>query len=46
MEDNLLEPIELTDSELHEIAGGCGGCDNDCGGGLSVNIDVDVSICL
>jgi hypothetical protein len=44
MEDNRLEPIELTESELREIAGGCGGCG--CDDDLSVKIDVDVSICL
>jgi hypothetical protein len=44
MEDNLREPIELTESELHEIAGGGGGgcgCD-----GLEVEVELEVSINL
>jgi hypothetical protein len=47
MEDNFLEPVELTDLELSEVAGGWANeCGCGCGGGLSVDIDVDVSICL
>ena len=46
MEDNRLEPIELTESELREIAGGWGGGGCGCDDDLSVKIDVDVSICL
>jgi hypothetical protein len=38
MEDSLREPIELTESELHEIAGG-GGCD-----GLEVEVEIEVSL--
>jgi bacteriocin-like protein len=40
MEDNLREPIELTESELQEIAGG-GGCGCD---GLGIEVELEVSV--
>jgi hypothetical protein len=43
MEDILHEPVELTEAELDEVAGGCGGCG--CGG-LNVDIDADIKLCL
>ena len=53
MDEILREPVELTESELDEIAGGgnqCGGggnqCGGGCGGGLNVDIDLDVSVGL
>ena len=51
MDEILREPVELTESELDEIAGGgnqCGGGNHcgGCGGGLNVDIDLDVSVGL
>ncbi len=51
MFEPVLEPFELTEAELDEIAGGGGqeggcGCGCGCGGGLSVGIAVGVAICL
>jgi hypothetical protein len=46
MEDILREPLELTESELDEVAGG-GGCEpppHRCGCGI--DIDVSLSLCL
>jgi hypothetical protein len=49
MEDILREPMELTEAELDEVAGG-GGCERSCnpcgcdGGGLAVVIGVSVGI--
>jgi hypothetical protein len=46
MEEVLQEPVELTEAELDEIAGGGNGCCG-CGcGGLFVGIDIDVALCL
>jgi hypothetical protein len=46
MEEVLQEPVELTEAELDEIAGGWGSCGG-CGcGGLFVGIDIDVALCL
>jgi hypothetical protein len=48
MEDTLREPIELTEFELDEIAGG-GGCESSCnpcgcdGGGLTIGLAVAVA---
>ena len=48
MEDILREPVELTEIELDEVAGGCGGCDRGChddchGGGFGLAIAVAVA---
>jgi hypothetical protein len=42
MEDILYEPVELTEDDLYEVAGGWG-C---CGPSLSVEVELEVSICL
>jgi hypothetical protein len=47
MEEILFEPVELTEDDLYEVAGGwgcCGGCG--CGPSLSVEVELEVSICL
>ena len=42
MEDMLREPVELSESELNEIAGGA-----ECGcGGTSVELELQASVCL
>jgi hypothetical protein len=50
MEDILREPVELTEAELDEVAGGGSGCEsschNDCGGGLTVGIVVAIGVGL
>ena len=46
MDEILREPVELTESELDEIAGGVNLCGGGCGGGLNVDIDIDVSVGL
>jgi hypothetical protein len=49
MTDSILEPMELTGSELDVVAGGGGRCCNPCGkDGISVELEVEVelSICL
>ena len=46
MDEILREPVELTESELDEIAGGGNQCGGGCGGGLNVDIDIDVSVGL
>lgn len=47
MEDILREPVELTESELEEIAGGGNSCCGGCGcGGISLELELEASICL
>ncbi len=45
MEDMLREPVELTEAELDEVAGGgCDrGCHDDCHGGFGLGIAVAVA---
>ena len=47
MED-LLDPVELTEDELQEVAGGCGSCNpqpNPCGGhGHGINLAAAVAV--
>lgn len=46
MEDIILEPVELTEAELDEVAGGGGeGCGCGCGG-LSLSLEVGLAVCL
>jgi hypothetical protein len=44
MERFLDEPVELTEADLREVAGGWGecGCDN----GIEIEVDLDVSLKL
>ena len=45
MEDIILEPVELTEAELDEVAGGGGeGCGCGCGG-LSLSLEVGLAVC-
>jgi hypothetical protein len=50
MEDVLLEPVELTEAELDEVAGG--GCQQECqpcqpcGCGIGVSLEVGLAVCL
>jgi hypothetical protein len=47
MEDILLEPVELTEAELDEVAGGGNECGHGCGcGGISVELELEAKICL
>jgi hypothetical protein len=43
MEEILLEPVELSEDELDEIAGG-GGCCGCCG--PSISLELELSLCL
>jgi hypothetical protein len=50
MEDILREPLELTESELDEVAGGCGeshcGCDREPSFGIAIAVAAAVAIVL
>jgi hypothetical protein len=43
MEDILSEPVELTEADLHEVAGG-GGCG--CGPFISVELELELAVRL
>jgi hypothetical protein len=48
VEDTLLEPVELTEAEIEEVAGGGGECHESCGcggGGLPV-IGIGIGIAV
>jgi hypothetical protein len=52
VEDTLLEPVELTEDEIEEVAGGGGDCHESCGCsglpviGIGIGVAVGVGIVL
>jgi hypothetical protein len=49
MEEILREPVELTEAELDEVAGGCGGCGCGChndGFGLAIAVAVAAAVAI
>jgi hypothetical protein len=46
MEDILREPVELTEIELDEVAGGGGGCEPRPHCGCGFDVDISLSLCV